>query len=111
QQGPEASLDQQPAASAPETPAGKAATQESDVKTTAKTTERRKPKKPGAEKKAAQKAARKPAAKIADVREGSKLEKIVGLLTRPEGCTTKDVLKATGWPSVSMPQQAEAAGI
>lgn len=45
------------------------------------------------------------------VRPGSKLEAIVGLLTRPEGCTTKDVLAATGWPSVSMPQQAKAAGL
>lgn len=45
------------------------------------------------------------------VRPGSKLEIIVGLLTRPEGCTTADVLKATEWPSVSMPQQAKAAGI
>lgn len=45
------------------------------------------------------------------VRPGSKLETIVGLLKRPEGCTTKDVLKATGWPAVSMPQQAKAAGL
>lgn len=46
-----------------------------------------------------------------EVRPGSKLEIIVGLLRRKEGCTTADVLKATGWPSVSMPQQANAAGI
>ena len=45
------------------------------------------------------------------VRPGSKLETIVGLLKRPEGCTTAEVLKATGWPSVSMPQQARAAGL
>ncbi len=44
-------------------------------------------------------------------REGSKLALIVGLLTRKEGCTTKDVLDATGWPSVSMPQQVKAAGL
>ena len=43
--------------------------------------------------------------------KGTKLEMIVGLLKRKEGCTTADVLKATGWPSVSMPQQAKAAGL
>lgn len=45
------------------------------------------------------------------VRAGSKLETIVGLLKRPQGCTTADVLEATGWPAVSMPQQAKAAGL
>lgn len=45
------------------------------------------------------------------IRPGSKLEIIARLLRRPEGCTTADVLKATEWPSVSMPQQAKAAGI
>ena len=53
----------------------------------------------------------KPEAKTNGVRPGSKLETIVGLLKRPEGCTTKDVLEATGWPAVSMPQQAKAAGL
>lgn len=41
----------------------------------------------------------------------SKVEVIARLLRRPKGCTTADVLKATKWPSVSMPQQAEAAGL
>lgn len=50
-------------------------------------------------------------AKADGVRPGSKLEAIVGLLKRKQGCTTKDVLSATGWPSVSMPQQAKAAGL
>jgi Protein of unknown function (DUF3489) len=45
------------------------------------------------------------------VRPGSKLALIVGLLRRPKGCTTKQVLEATGWPAVSMPQQAKAAGL
>lgn len=45
------------------------------------------------------------------VRAGSKLEIIVKLLTREGGCTTKDILKATGWPAVSVPQQARAAGL
>jgi hypothetical protein len=73
-------------------------------------------------KKAAKKTARKSAPKAAKktaratkseggVRPGSKLETIVGLLKRPEGCTTKQVLQATDWPSVSMPQQAKAAGL
>jgi Protein of unknown function (DUF3489) len=44
-------------------------------------------------------------------RPGSKLEAIVALLKRPDGCTTADILKVTGWPSVSVPQQARAAGL
>lgn len=49
--------------------------------------------------------------KAEGVRPGSKLETIVKLLQRAKGCTTKDVLEATGWPAVSMPQQAKAAGL
>lgn len=45
------------------------------------------------------------------VREGSKAELIAKMLKRPSGCTTKEVLKATGWPTVSMPAQAAMAGI
>jgi hypothetical protein len=45
------------------------------------------------------------------VRPGSKLETIVALLTRAGGCTTKDILEATEWPAVSVPQQARAAGL
>jgi hypothetical protein len=45
------------------------------------------------------------------VRPGSKAAAIADLLRRPEGCTTADVLKATGWPSVSLNQQATAAGL
>lgn len=44
-------------------------------------------------------------------RPGSKLALIVDLLKRKTGTTTKEVLEKTGWPSVSMPQQATAAGI
>jgi hypothetical protein len=43
--------------------------------------------------------------------KGSKLEKIGKLLSRKEGCTTAEVLKATGWPAVSMPQQAKMLGV
>lgn len=49
--------------------------------------------------------------KTEGVRPGSKLEIVVGLLTRAQGCTAKDILKATEWPSVSVPQQAKAAGL
>jgi hypothetical protein len=42
---------------------------------------------------------------------GSKTQLVHDLLTRPEGCTSKDVMQATGWPSVSMPAQAKAAGL
>lgn len=45
------------------------------------------------------------------VRGPSKTDMVAELLKRPGGCTTKDVLAATGWPSVSMPQQAKAAGL
>lgn len=67
-----------------------------------------------APKKAAKNAPAKkvPAAKTeGGVRPGSKLEMVVKLLQRKEGCTTADALKATGWPAISMPQQAKAAGI
>lgn len=64
-----------------------------------------------AKKSAAKKPAAKSKSKGPDVRAGSKLAKVVALLTRSEGCTTLDVLKATEWPSVSMPQMAKSAGL
>ena len=33
------------------------------------------------------------------------------LLLRKEGCTTADILAATGWPAVSVPAQAKAVGL
>jgi len=42
---------------------------------------------------------------------GEKIKEIVKLLTRSGGCTAKDVLEATGWPSVSMPAMAKQAGL
>jgi hypothetical protein len=39
----------------------------------------------------------------------SKTMLIAGLLTRAGGCTTKDILEATGWPAVSVPAMAKAA--
>ena len=44
-------------------------------------------------------------------RPGSKLALVADMLKRKEGCTTAEVLAATGWPAVSMPQQARAAGL
>jgi hypothetical protein len=33
------------------------------------------------------------------------------LLLRKEGCTTADIINATGWPTVSVPAQAKAVGL
>ncbi len=114
-------------------PAAQAAMQETTmiaIKTNSKTaqvaklrTDRAAAKGPKAAKKASERkkaakakartpAARKPASGASKgIRPGSKLEIVVGLLKRPEGCTAADVLKATEWPAVSMPQQARAAGL
>ena len=50
-------------------------------------------------------------AKTTGVRPGSKLEIIVGLLKRKEGCTAKQILDAVQWPAVSVPQMARSAGL
>lgn len=42
---------------------------------------------------------------------GSKTSLIGSMLLDPKGCTTAEVLKATGWPAVGMPQQAKACGL
>jgi hypothetical protein len=57
--------------------------------------------------------AKKPPAQkpMRHLREGSKLEIIVNLLRRPQGCTTAEALAATQWPAISFPQQARAAGL
>lgn len=44
-------------------------------------------------------------------RPGTKLAKIEKMLGRPDGCTADEVMRACGWPSVSMPQQAKALGV
>ena len=41
----------------------------------------------------------------------SKVQIVADLLLRDTGCTSAEVLQATGWPSVSMPKQAELAGL
>ena len=44
-------------------------------------------------------------------RPGTKVAQVAALLTRAKGCTREDILEATGWPSVSVQQQAEMAGL
>lgn len=44
-------------------------------------------------------------------RPGSKAHAIGEMLLRPEGVTHREVLAATGWPSVSIPQKAKDCGI
>ena len=39
---------------------------------------------------------------------GTVLARIGAMLRRPEGCTRADLLEMTGWPSISVQQQAEA---
>jgi hypothetical protein len=49
--------------------------------------------------------------KIKKERGESKTAIIAALLVRDGGCTTVDILEATGWPTVSVPAMAEAAGL
>ncbi len=49
--------------------------------------------------------------KSGDARKGSKSAKIAALLMRPTGCTSKEVLKATGWPTISMPAISKTLGL
>jgi hypothetical protein len=44
-------------------------------------------------------------------RRGSKAHQIGEMLLRPEGATGREICTAMGWPSVSVPAQARAAGI
>ena len=44
-------------------------------------------------------------------RIGTKTAIVASLLTRISGCTTREVLEATGWPAVSMPAMAKACGL
>lgn len=60
----------------------------------------------------APKRASKPAPKTEAPPNGKTKTAMVGeMLTRKGGCTTADILAATGWPSVSVPQQAKACGL
>jgi len=99
-----------PAAATKKPATPKAAPAKPEAETTEESTMSRKTQKTTKSKaRTAVKAATTKTAKAGEVRPGSKLEAIVALLKRKNGCTTKDVLEATGWPAVSMPQQAKAA--
>ena len=52
-----------------------------------------------------------PVSTLNRARPGSKAHRIGEMFLRPEGVTGPEVMAAMGWPSVSMPQQAKAAGI
>lgn len=41
----------------------------------------------------------------------TRAQQIGKLLLRPQGCTRKEILALTRWDSVSVDQQAEAAGL
>ncbi|WP_099863752.1 DUF3489 domain-containing protein [Pararhizobium haloflavum] len=54
-------------------------------------------------------AASKPARKPRERTGPTKREIAAGLLMRPEGATSKEILEATGWPAVSVPAIARAS--
>lgn len=41
----------------------------------------------------------------------NKREICAALLTRAAGCTSRDLLDATGWPAISVPATAKASGL
>src|SRR5215831_14702698 len=56
--------------------------------------------------------ARKTGTKAGKAENGKEKKAIVAsMLSRKTGCTSADVKKATGWPSVSMPQMAKSCGL
>jgi hypothetical protein len=109
----EAKLKPEPKAAAPE------ANKETDdmAKTAKKTASKAAPKAAKPAQKPARAAKKKAAPEAAKPREangarpGSKLAMVVELLKQPGGTTAAEVKKVTGWPSVSMPAQAKAAGL
>lgn len=93
---------------APAKPA--AAAQESSVTTKTTTAKKATPKtRKGSTKSAARRPVKSTTTRAASGK--TKTQLIADMLRRPGGCTTAEVLKATGWPSVSMPQQAKLVGI
>lgn len=107
-------INQQAPADAAAQPKKETATMATATKKTPKTKTRgKKPAKTAHRKPATAngKPARSAARADGGIRPGSKLELVAGLLKRPGGCTTADVLAATSWPAVSMPQMAKAAGL
>ena len=69
------------------------------------------PKKAIKETKAPKKAIKETKAKAAKPNGKTKIAMIGNLLNRKDGCTRKDVLEATGWPSVSLQQRARELGV
>jgi hypothetical protein len=55
--------------------------------------------------------ARKPRAKAAAGEAGSKTDIVGKLLVRAGGCSGREILEATGWPTVSVPAMAKACGL
>lgn len=51
------------------------------------------------------------AKKVSTGARGEKTLKVKALLMRKSGCTRKDILDATGWPSVSVQQMAKATSL
>lgn len=90
-----------------------AATQEDEV--TSKTKKAKSSKGKGAKKPAKAKTAKSVKAKTKrasnGAAHGSKTAEVARLLARAGGCTAAEVLKATGWPSVSMPALAKNIGV
>lgn len=68
-----------------------------------KTTKPKKSTKKATAKKAARKASTGP--------RGEKTLAVAKLLSRASGCTAQDIKDLTGWPAVSVPAMAKAAGL
>lgn len=58
----------------------------------------------------AEKAPKAKTTKEAGAKRGAKMEIIGRLLARKSGCTSKEILEATGWPSVSVPAMSKNLG-
>lgn len=52
-----------------------------------------------------------PAPNVPAPRAGTKQALVGELLLRSEGCTSAEAIAITGWPAISMPQQAKACGL
>jgi hypothetical protein len=82
------------------------------AKTKAKVAKAKSPAKAKAAKKAKVTKAKSPAKNgAAKSTRGVKMQYIHALLVRKSGCTSKEVLAATGWTAVSMPAMAKACGL
>lgn len=103
---------QRRAATTPKTPPAPPVTKETTMaKSTKKptTNERRATAARKADKAKKPRAAAKKAA--GESARGAKTEMVLGMLKRPEGCTSAEVCEATGWAAVSIPPIARRAGL